>query len=344
MKESSDGVAQAQARTLAPAPRATILFLAYEQASFVEAAARSVLAQVGEPLEILLSDDHSTDGTFEILERLAQAYSGPHQVRARRNPSNLGIGAHYNVLVAEARGQLLITAAGDDISLSHRAAQLLTAWDAHAQRPDLLASHLIDMTHGGELGNVIQVDDLADWPDVDAWARQRPYVVGAGHAFTRRLWDRFGPLAPEVVYEDQVITLRALLMGGGITVPEPLVQYRRGGASATQTFDSTKAFLSKVAQANRRAKTEQAQQMADALAAGRAEIVQAGLNLYSQRTALIAALLAQQSLLSSFRAMMAAPDLGWAWRWRKWLYLRYPTVGTAVRRWQYQTKQRRQGP
>lgn len=337
MNDTSDGSAPA------PTPRATILFLAYEQASFVEAAARSVLSQVSEPLEILLSDDHSHDGTFDILARLARDYRGPHQVRARRNPHNLGIGAHYNALIAEARGELLITAAGDDISLPHRAARLLAAWDAQAQHPDLVASHLIDMTYSGELRQVIRVDDLSGWTDVHSWARNRPYVVGASHAFTKRLWGRFGPMAPEVVYEDQIITLRAVLMGGGITVPEPLVQYRRGGASAAQTFDNTATFLSKVAKANRRSQAEQAQQLTDAQTAGCLDIVQSALAVHRQRSTLIDALLTQPSFRRSLRAILSAPELGWAWRWRKWLYLRCPWVGTAIRRLQHHAKQRRQG-
>src|SRR5574337_237921 len=97
-------------------PRISVLLLACNQQATARAAAESVLAQQCEPLEIVLSDDASSDDTFGVLQAAARAYAGPHQVRVRRSEANLGIGGHYNALVAETRGELLVTAAGDDVS------------------------------------------------------------------------------------------------------------------------------------------------------------------------------------------------------------------------------------
>lgn len=213
-------------------PRISLLVLTYNQATVVETAVQSCLAQVGEPLEIVLSDDASTDGTYALLLEMAAAYRGPHQVRVRRNPQNLGIGAHYNAAIEDSAGQLLVTAAGDDISLPHRVQTLAAAWDASGQKADLLASHLVDMSADGLDMGKIHVDDLARWKRPEDWVRKRPYVVGASHAFTRRLHERFGPIRADLPYEDQAMALRASCMGGGITVQEALVRYRRGGASA----------------------------------------------------------------------------------------------------------------
>jgi hypothetical protein len=79
---------------------------------------------------------------------------------------------------------------------------------------------------------VIRVDDLSQWRSADDWVKKRPHVVGASHAFTRRMFERFGPIRADLPYEDQVMSLRASCLGGGITVNEPLVRYRRGGMSA----------------------------------------------------------------------------------------------------------------
>jgi hypothetical protein len=213
-------------------PRISVLLLAFNQEEVVEAAVRSCLAQTGEPLEIVLSDDASTDGTYAVLRQLASAYQGHHQVRVRRNPVNLGIGEHYNQAIADSTGQLLVTAAGDDISLPNRVQSLAAAWDANEQRADLLASYLWDMDANGVDVGQIRVDDLSQWRSPEDWVRKRPFVVGASHAFTRRMHERFGPIRADLPYEDQAMALRACCMGGGITVAEPLVRYRRGGVSA----------------------------------------------------------------------------------------------------------------
>jgi len=133
-------------------PTTSMILLACNQQATARAAAESCLAQVGEPIEIVLSDDASSDDTFLELQAAAAAYRGPHRVRARRNPTNLGIGAHYNQLLAETSGELLVTAAGDDLSLPHRVQRLRGAWEASGRRLDLIASHFIDMAPCGALG------------------------------------------------------------------------------------------------------------------------------------------------------------------------------------------------
>src|SRR6186713_3622158 len=133
----------------AAAPRASLLLLAYNQERYAEEAARSCLAQDSEPLEIVFSDDASSDRTHEILRSVAAAYRGPHRVVVRRNETNLGITGHYNRLVDESSGELLITAAADDTSRPDRAARLLAAWDATGRRADLIASHLVDVDAQG---------------------------------------------------------------------------------------------------------------------------------------------------------------------------------------------------
>jgi hypothetical protein len=80
---------------------------------------------------------------------------------------------------------------------------------------------------------VLKVDDLAASGGVDGWLRHRPFVIGAGHAFTRRMMRSFGPLDPAIHHEDQIMVFRALATGGAVTVDAALVRYRRGGASAT---------------------------------------------------------------------------------------------------------------
>jgi glycosyltransferase involved in cell wall biosynthesis len=206
-----------------PSHRACVLLLAYNQQETIESAIDSVLGQQCEPIEIVLSDDASSDGSFALMQAAAERYRGPHSVRAIRNATNLGIGQHYNELVRATRAPLLVTAAGDDTSTPDRVSRLLQAWDANGQRADLIASHLIDLDHEGRLHDVIRVDDLATCRGVDDWARQRPYIVGAGHAFTRRMMERFGPLAADIAYEDQVMVFRAIVSGGAITVDAPLV-------------------------------------------------------------------------------------------------------------------------
>jgi glycosyltransferase involved in cell wall biosynthesis len=227
--------------TTHPKIKVTIIFLAYNQEDFVADAARSCLEQQGEGIEIIFSDDCSTDKTYAILEKITSEYTGPHLIYLRRNSKNLGIANHYNTLVKLAQGQLLVTAAGDDISLPNRILKITNAWNLSNQRVDLIASHALSMSYSGlDTKKIIKVDQLNKWKNARSWCKKRPYVIGATHAFTKRLWDDFGDIASDISYEDQVLSFRAICKGGGLTIEEPLIKYREGGLSASPHQISSK--------------------------------------------------------------------------------------------------------
>jgi glycosyltransferase involved in cell wall biosynthesis len=324
-------------------PRITLAVLAYNQSRFVDAAVASALAQECEPVEVLLSDDASIDTTFEQMQAQAQAYRGPHQVVLRRNPRNLGIGEHFNAVLREARGDLLVMTAGDDISLPQRVAKTAQAWDASGQRLDLIACNLIDMSPEGEDLGVLEVDDLAQWKTLDDWARRRPYIVGAGHAFTLRLFQRFGPIPTRVAYEDQVNTFRALCGGGAVTLHEPLVRYRRGGVSDRMREFSGAHYVEWTRRQNIKHVALHEQWLDDARVAGCHDLVAAATRREYDRELFIRELLAAPDLAGRLRVTRQARHVDLGWRVRKLMYWQWPEVAARVRRLQAQWKLVRHG-
>jgi glycosyltransferase involved in cell wall biosynthesis len=312
-------------------PRVSLVLLAYNQESMVRRAVQSCLAQACEPLEIVLSDDASSDGTFEAIRPLVAAYRGPHTVRARRNPTNVGIGEHYNQLLKATSGELLITAAGDDFSEPHRVRRLIEAWEATDCRADLIASHVIDMDHDGVLHEVIRVDDLSTYGSVQEWAAKRPYIIGAGHAFTRRMMEHFGPMLPAVFYEDQIMTFRAITMGGGITVDEPLVHYRRGGTSRKPSFESDEHRLRWTQRQRGRERAEMEQLIADATVAGCDALVRPTLEAPFKREDYLRALQGAQNRMGRWHAFRAENALPLWWRLRKLMHIEFPDATRVVK-------------
>ena len=112
----------------AAAPLATFVLFAYNQEKYVREAVEGAFAQTYSPLEIILSDDCSPDGTFAILQEMAAAYQGPHMVRAVQTPRNLGLIQHVLLRGREAQGEVVVVAAGDDISVPERVAKMVAAF------------------------------------------------------------------------------------------------------------------------------------------------------------------------------------------------------------------------
>ena len=57
--------------------------------------------------------------------QLADAYKGPHKVVLNKNKSNLGLAGNLNCCLELARGDLIVIAAGDDVSCPDRTAKLV---------------------------------------------------------------------------------------------------------------------------------------------------------------------------------------------------------------------------
>jgi glycosyltransferase involved in cell wall biosynthesis len=215
-----------------PRPPATLLLLCYNQQDLIGDALAGALAQDYPNLEIIISDDASKDATVERIEKIVSGYSGPHRIKLLRNRENLGIGGNIDQAVKQSSGELIFIAGGDDVSLPSRVSTVVNFWLAHERKPDLIAAYLYDMDQSGQILGTIRIAKLEEFRTLDDWSRSPPHVIGAAQAWTRRLFDRFGGMPKGVVGEDMVMAFRAIGLASAITLPEPLVNYRRGGLTS----------------------------------------------------------------------------------------------------------------
>ncbi len=93
-------------------PLVTVVMAVYNAEAFLAEALDSVYAQDYEPLEVVLVDDGSTDGSAAI----AQSYPGLRYLRQE----NGGPSAARNAAIAAARGELVAVADADDVQLPGR--------------------------------------------------------------------------------------------------------------------------------------------------------------------------------------------------------------------------------
>ena len=208
-------------------PRLTLAVLFFNHEGFVEQAVQGALAQEYSPLEIVFSDDASSDKTFEILERSLEGYDGPHQVVLNRNEKNLGLAGNVNRVMELASGEIIMLAGGDDISMKDRAAR--SAEVLLAESDSLCVSFGTIRFDGSELPfteEPAQSTALSRFNRSDYLAKPFFHLNGASRAFRRQAFDFFGPISKDCPTEDSVILLRCVLLGDVLATPEAQVYYR----------------------------------------------------------------------------------------------------------------------
>ena len=307
-------------------PLISMILLTYKQQRTVAAALNSALLQTYSPLEIIVSDDASPDDSFEIMRQLVSDYEGPHKIILNRNERNLGTGSNLTRAVKLSQGEILVLAAGDDISLPQRCERIVQGWKQHGCRPDLIASSVIDLDEAGQTHDVIVPSDLGQYRTVADWVADRPHVIGAGHAWTRRLFDHFGALPEGSVAEDLIMVFRAICEGGAISLDEPLVEYRRGGISARVRAMSAQEIIDRLQRSNRYTLSEMNTLKQDARKANCLDIVSAWLDAEIAMAEFIRDVFAADSLVGKLSITLSAGDLRWSKRLRMLTYAACPWV------------------
>jgi len=101
------------AHLLPASPVVSVLMLVYNHRESLAQAIESVLAQeTGFPIELLIGEDHSTDGSREIAIRYQQEHPGT--IRVLTAARNVGAYQNYMRLLDAARGEFVAHIDGDD--------------------------------------------------------------------------------------------------------------------------------------------------------------------------------------------------------------------------------------
>lgn len=214
-------------------PLVTFALFAFNQENYVHEAIEGAFAQSFDRLEIILSDDCSSDRTFAIMQDMAARYAGPHLVRARRNATNIGTIDHVLTVAREMKGQLLVVAAGDDVSYPNRTGALAQAW--HASKAAVLYSNHDEFTGRDGLTAV----NLAPKPNAliqglfegceapRRYAGHVRHIPGFSAAYDRDLLSSLPFNGKKALNEDALTTFLANLRGDHIEhVPVSLMKYR----------------------------------------------------------------------------------------------------------------------
>jgi glycosyltransferase EpsE len=111
-------------------PKVSVVVAAYNLQHVIEKSLQSVLDQTFKDFEIVVCEDCSTDGTFEILRKMADK---DDRIVLLRNEKNTGQAYARNRCFSEARGEYIAIHDGDDFSVPERLEKQTAFLDGHPE-------------------------------------------------------------------------------------------------------------------------------------------------------------------------------------------------------------------
>lgn len=218
------------------APRVSIGMPAFDSERFLPAAIESVLNQSFTDLELIISDNASTDRSLAVC--LEYAARDP-RVKVLQNPVNLGANPNYRRVAKAARGEFFKWASANDLIAPDFLEHCVAALD---RQPQVVLAYGRTILFDGEPDAGIEYDDGMNLQDDDGFERYRLCVEGLRlnniiNGVIRRDVLMRTPLMPDYHSSDNVVLGYLALAGKFALVPETRF-YRRMDREGATRFQS----------------------------------------------------------------------------------------------------------
>jgi glycosyltransferase involved in cell wall biosynthesis len=251
-----------------------VIMANYNGGRFIEAAIASVLAQTLRDLELIVSDDASSD---DCLSRVFAIAAHDQRIRVIRSFTNTGPGEARNRALHQARGRWIAVVDSDDLIHPERLERLITA--AEKDGADLAADDLLVFSNDQKYAPFNWLKNIRgpQWLGLAAYIRLNSFFLHGmeigylkpvfSAALLARTGVRFNQALP--VGEDYDFVLRLLAAGARFRVyPELTYFYRKHQDSISYRISRTAI--------------ESALECGDAFYAGLGRVEHASLNLLHQ--------------------------------------------------------------
>lgn len=199
----------------------------YNGSRYIERQLLSILCQLDEADEIILVDDHSSDATLEVVEKLRD-----ERIKIHRNGSNEGVLRTFERAIRLASGDIIFLSDQDDVWYPEKVSRFLQAF---AGRPDvtLVLSDAKVINDGDE---VVAESFYAGRGGFSAglWHNiAKNKYLGCTMAFRRSVVDKILPFPEDIPMHDMWIGCINSIYGMPCFLDMPLMAYRRHQQNAS---------------------------------------------------------------------------------------------------------------
>lgn len=219
-------------------PLISVVIPSYNHRRYIGEAIASALSQTHRPIEVVVIDDGSTDGSFEQIERAFGGSLGHLSHRANR-----GAHATINDAIAAAKGEWIAILNSDDVYAADRLARLLdfAAREGH----DIVFSDVAFLGENGPLPpdhkavqSHARTTAAAEQSGVVQALLRGNFALTTSNLMMRRTaFDAIGPFRPYRYCHDWDFLLRAIGRARIGWLRAPLVSYRLHGANTIREPD-----------------------------------------------------------------------------------------------------------
>ena len=197
----------------------SVCLATYNGEAYIQQQLTSILTQLNQEDEVIISDDHSTDDTLTVIASFQD-----NRIKIFSNPNKSGAVTNFENALKQATGEIIFLADQDDVWLPDK----VKIQVALLEKNDLVLSDAIVVD---ELGNVQHPSffkmNYSGKGLIRNWVNNS--YMGCCMAFNRKVLTHVLPFPEKIAMHDSWIGLNASLIGKSYFLNTPLIHYRRHG-------------------------------------------------------------------------------------------------------------------
>lgn len=214
--------------------KVSVVLASYNGIRYIEEQLDSLRTQTMIPDEVIISDDGSTDGTYDFCLK----YISEHNLsdwHAFRNEKNLGFKQNFRFALSKCTGDYIFTCDQDDVWMNDKIQIMVSVMNSHPEI-NLLVSNIEYLYEGGKSklhmkyvtrndGSLMQLK-LKEF----GLMNQRP---GCTFCFRRELLEQYKVLDFDYAFHDEMLWRHAIVSDSLYLLNKRLIFWRRHGDNAT---------------------------------------------------------------------------------------------------------------
>lgn len=210
----------------------SVALCTYNGARFILEQLQSIASQTLLPDEVIISDDGSSDGSLEIVERFSTR--APFKLQCFKNSSRLGVTKNFERAISLCSGDIVFLCDQDDVWLPQKIATMVPLFLANEKVGLVFSNAFITDSQLNRLGHTVWDTFRLDKNGLEtlkgskaiSFLIRRNVITGATAAFRMSLRDKMLPI-PDVWTHDAWIAIIAATASQIEAVDSPLILYRQ---------------------------------------------------------------------------------------------------------------------
>ncbi|MEK3992187.1 glycosyltransferase family 2 protein [Robertmurraya sp. FSL R5-0851] len=217
----------------------SVAMATYNGEKYIRQQIDSILSQLGDEDELVISDNHSKDNTVSIINEYV---SGDPRVKLFLQDEK-GVTPNFENAIKHTKNEIIFLSDQDDIWKPEKVETVKTYYKKHP-------AVLMIMSDITVVDNNLQptIDSFYDYRGSRAGVMKniiKNSYIGCAMSFRKELKDKILPIPRNAPMHDMWIGLVADMNKGALLIPEKLIYYRRHESTVT-TVENTSSFREKI--------------------------------------------------------------------------------------------------